>query len=112
MASRRKEVFEDAKFQIMRLIYEDPTISTRKIASRIGISNGAAFYILNSLIKKGFIKFDNFLSNPNKKKYLYILTPVGINEKYRLTLKFLERKKKEYEELKKEIIKLEKEKDF
>ena len=48
MASRRKEISENAKFQIMRLISENPNISTRKIASRVGISNGAAFYLLNS----------------------------------------------------------------
>ena len=110
MASRRKETSEDAQFQIMRLISENPNISTRKIAEKIGVSNGAAFYLLNSLIEKGFIKFENFLNNPNKKKYIYVLTPIGIKEKYKLTLKFLERKKKEYEELKIEIQKLENEK--
>ena len=106
MASRRKEISEDAKFQIMRLINEDPNISTRKIAVKVGISNGAAFYLLSSLIDKGFIKFEN----KNKKTYVYLLTPKGIKKKYELTLKFLERKKQQYEELRVEIQKLEKEK--
>ena len=110
MASRRKEISEDAKFQIMRLISENPNISTRKIASKIGISNGAAFYLLNSLIDKGFIKFENFLHNKNKRNYVYLLTPVGIKEKYELTLRFLDRKKQEYKKLRVEIQKLEKEK--
>ena len=92
MASRRKEISEDAKFQIMRLISENPNISTRKIAVKVGISNGAAFYLLNSLIDKGFIKFENFLHNKNKRNYGYLLTPTGIREKYKLTLKFLDRK--------------------
>ncbi len=109
MASRRKEISEDAKFQIMRLIDENPYISTRKIASKVGISNGAAFYLLNSLINKGFIKFENFLQNKNKRNYAYLLTPIGIKKKYELTLKFLDRKKQEYEELRIEIQKLERE---
>ena len=109
MASRRKEISEDAKFQIMRLIDENPNISTRKIAAKVGISNGAAFYLLNSLIDKGFIKFENFLHNKNKRNYVYLLTPIGIKEKYELTLRFLERKKQEYEELRIEIQKLERE---
>ena len=112
MASRRKEKIENARFQIMRLIYENPNISTRKIAEKVGVSNGAAFYLLNSLIEKGFIKFENFLCNPNKKKYIYLITSKGMVEKYNLTLSFLERKKKEYEELKNEIKTLENEKRF
>jgi len=110
MASRRKEISEAAKFQIMRLISENPNISTRKIAEKVGISNGAAFYLLHSLIEKGFVKLENFLTSPNKKKYIYLLTSTGIKEKYYLTLKFLEQKKKEYEDLKSEIQELEKEK--
>ena len=55
MASRRKEKIENARFQIMRLIHENPNISTRKIAEKVGVSNGAAFYLLNSLID---FKFD------------------------------------------------------
>ena len=112
MASRRKEISEDAKFQIMRLIDENPNISTRKIAAKVGISNGAAFYLLNSLIDKGFIKFENFLHNKNKRNYAYLLTPTGIKEKYELTLRFLDRKKQEYEELRIEIQKLERENQF
>ena len=111
MASRRKQISDDAKFQIMRLINENPNISTRKIAERVGISNGSAFYLLNSLIKKGFVKLENFLNNPNKKNYTYLLTPIGIKEKYKLTLQFLDRKKKEYKHLKIEIENLEKEKN-
>ena len=112
MASRRKELVENTQFQIIRLISENPNISTRKIADKVGVSNGAAFYMLNSLIEKGFIKFENFLSNPNKKQYVYLLTPKGAKEKYRLTKSFLERKKIEYELLKKEIKALEKETNF
>ena len=35
--------------------------------------------------------------------YAYILTPRGISEKTKITINFMKRKMKEYEELKKEI---------
>ena len=40
-------------------------------------------------------------------RYLYLLTPKGIREKSILTHNFINRKKKEYELLKEEIIELE-----
>ena len=109
MASRRKENQEKLRFIIIRLLNENPNLSTRKIAEKVGISNGSAFYILNALIEKGFVKIGNFISNPKKKSYVYLLTPQGIAEKTSLTIKFLKRKKIEFEELKSEIKVLEKE---
>ena len=41
MASKRDQQQEETNFKIMRLLDEDPTISTHEIASRVGISNGA-----------------------------------------------------------------------
>ena len=41
--------------------------------------------------------------NPNKLNYIYILTPKGISEKPKLTINFMKRKMKEYDELKKEL---------
>ena len=41
--------------------------------------------------------------NPNKIGYFYVLTPKGALEKTKLTVNFMQRKMKEYEELKKEL---------
>ena len=109
MASRRKENQEDVRFRVIRLINETPEISTRQIAKKVGISNGAAFYMISALINKGFVKLENFLSNPRKSQYAYLLTPKGIREKSVLTYCFLERKRQEFEELRTEIKTLEKE---
>ena len=100
MASRRKETQEDIRFRVIRLLNENPEISTRQIAKKIGISNGAAFYMISALIDRGFVKLENFLSNPRKGQYAYLLTPKGIREKSLLTYNFLERKRQEFEELK------------
>ena len=109
MASRRKETQEDVRFRVIRLINETPEISTRQIAKKVGISNGAAFYMISALINKGFVKLENFLSNPRKGQYSYLLTPKGIREKSLLTYCFLERKRQEFEELRTEIKTLEEE---
>ena len=107
MASRRKEQQEDAKLRVLQIINNNPQMTSRKIAQKVGISNGSAYYLLTSLIDMGFIKLSNFKDSSQKIKYSYLLTPKGIREKSLVTSKFLLRKKQEYELLKKEIIKLE-----
>ena len=107
MASRRKEHQEDAKFRVFQIINENPQMTTREIAQKVGISNGSAYYLLTSLIDMGFIKLSNFKDSSQKIKYSYLLTPKGIREKSLVTSKFLVRKKQEYELLEKEIAQLE-----
>ena len=107
MASRRKENQEDAELRVLRIISNNPQITSREIAQKVGISNGSAYYMLRSLIDKGFVKFANFKESAQKTKYSYLLTTKGIREKSFITSKFLERKKQEYELLKKEITELE-----
>ena len=107
MASRRKELQEDAKLKVMEAINQNPQMTSRQIAQMVKISNGSAYYLLISLIDKGLIKLGNFKENSKKRKYSYLLTPKGIREKSMLTNKFLIRKKQEFEALKKEIDRLE-----
>ena len=107
MASRRKEYQEDAKLRVLQIISNNSQMTSRELAQKVGISNGSAYYLLTSLIDKGFVKFANFKKSEQKAKYSYLLTPKGIREKSIITSKFLVRKKQEYELLKKEIAELE-----
>ena len=107
MASRRKEQQEDAKLRVLQIISSEPQMTSRELAQKVGISNGSAYYLLTSLIDKGFVKFANFKKSSQKSRYSYFLTPRGIREKSLITSKFLVRKKQEYELLKKEITELE-----
>ena len=91
----------------MRLLQESPSVSTREIAQRVGISNGAAYYCVTALVEKGFVKLKNFTQSKTKANYIYELTPRGIRAKAALTVSFLERKRQEYEDLKVEIESLE-----
>jgi EPS-associated MarR family transcriptional regulator len=107
MASRRKEYQEDAKLRVLQMINQNPQLTTRELAQKVGISNGSAYYLLTSLIEKGFVKLSNFKENSQKIKYSYLLTPKGIREKSLITSRFIERKKKEFDALKEEINSLE-----
>ncbi len=91
----------------MRLLGDDPSISTREIAGKVGISNGAAHYCVTALVDKGFVKLKNFTQSKTKANYIYELTPRGLSAKAALTVSFLERMRREYEDLKLEIERLE-----
>ena len=88
---------------LLRKINNKPKSTQRELAAELGFSLGKLNYCLKALKSKGLIKINNFRKNPNKINYLYILTPKGISAKTRLTLNFMKRKIKEYDELKKEI---------
>ena len=88
---------------ILRNIYKHPTLSQRKIATILGYSIGKLNYSIKKLQKKGLIKIKNFKKNPNKLNYLYIITPRGIAEKTRMTIKYMKKISQEYNELKKEL---------
>ena len=109
MVSNRGERQKETHFKVMRLLEDDPTISTREIAQKVGISNGAAYYCVTALIDKGFVKLKNFTQSKTKSKYIYELTPSGIRTKAALTSQFLARKKIEYNQLVVEIERLENE---
>jgi len=96
---------EQDELEILRKINKDrdKTISQRKIAENLGFSLGKLNYCINALKIKGLIKFKNFKKNQNKQNYLYIITPKGMAHKTKLTINFMKRKMKEYDELKKEI---------
>ena len=90
-------------FELLRKINSKPESTQRELAQELGFSLGKLNYCLKELQKKGLIKIENFKKNPNKINYIYILTPKGIAEKTKLTINFMKRKMKEYEELKSEI---------
>jgi EPS-associated MarR family transcriptional regulator len=101
--SRQARLQEDTYFRVMRLLQDDPDLTQRELAQRLGVSVGALNYCLRALIAKGWVKMQNFGRSRNKFGYAYILTPIGVTEKAALTRTFLRRKLEEYEALKKEI---------
>ena len=90
-------------FEILRKVEKNPKSSQRELAKELGLSLGKLNYCLKALKDKGLIKINNFKKNENKERYFYILTPKGLVEKTKLTINFMKRKMREYDELKSEL---------
>jgi len=95
---------DELTLQILR--HTEQIRSQKSMADQLGYSVGKVNYILKALIAKGLVKVENFATSDNKRGYRYLLTPEGIEEKIVLTQKFVERKKREYEELQRELEKM------
>ena len=103
MARALKKIDPDVHFRVLHFLEEEPELTQRELAEKLGISLGGVNYCLKAMIDIGHIKASNFSQNPNKLVYLYLLTSQGIKEKTKLTADFLKRKMMEYHALKKEI---------
>ena len=92
-------------FNVLRKIDNRKEVTQRELAKEVGYSLGKMNYCLKALQEKGFIKIKHFKRNlrrnPNKINYLYTLTTKGIAEKTSLTVNFMKKKMKEYDQLKK-----------
>jgi EPS-associated MarR family transcriptional regulator len=94
---------KDIHLELLRKIEVNPEYTQRELSQEMGVSLGKINYCMKKLFEKGLIKLSNFRSNSNKSRYIYLLTPKGIEQKTILTILFIERKLKEYDELKAEI---------
>ena len=90
-------------FKILRKIGKKSELSQREIAKDLDLSLVKVNYCLTELKKKGLIKINNFKKNKNKSNYIYLLTPKGITEKTKITIRFMKEKMREYDELKKDL---------
>ena len=94
-------------FNVLRKINKSAEFTQRELAKEVGYSLGKLNYCLKALQGKGLIKIKHFKRNlrrnPNKINYLYILTTKGLTEKTKLTINFMKKKMKEYDDLKKEL---------
>jgi len=109
MASRRSQLQEDTYFRVLRMLQDNPDMTQREIAEKLGISTSGLNYCLKALIDKGWVKMKNFANSKNKFGYIYVLTPSGVSEKAAITHRFLQRKMAEYEALREELDKLKRE---
>lgn len=94
---------DEYRYKILRLLEENPQLSQRGLADKLGVSLGKANYCLQALIERGMVKARNFRNSENRSTYLYLLTRKGFVEKTRATARFLKLKIAEYEALQREI---------
>ena len=94
---------QEIHYKLLKLLVSETNLSQREMAKRMGISLGKTNYVLTELAHKGIIKIKGFKSARHKIPYTYMLTPEGLEEKGKLTVRFLKRKVSEYEEIKVQI---------
>ena len=96
-------IMDQDQFNVLRKINQDPKSTQRDLSKTLGLSLGKINYCLKELKIKGLVKIKNYQKHSNKIQYVYVLTPKGLAEKTKLTINFMKRKMKEYDELKKEL---------
>jgi EPS-associated MarR family transcriptional regulator len=96
-------VSEELRYKLLKVLGPNPQLSQRDLARELGISLGRVNYCMRALVDKGWLKAANFKNSRNKIAYMYLLTPRGLEEKTRLTTRFLQIKLREFEELRDEI---------
>lgn len=94
---------DESQFKALRELASNGEVSQRELSKKMGLSLGRVNYIINSLIKSGYIKARRFKNSRNKIGYMYILTPRGIKKKLSLAKRFLQIKTMEYQDLQEEI---------
>ena len=94
---------DEVRYKLLRLLESNPTVSQRDAARELGVSVGKVNYCLKALMSQGWVKASNFKNSQNKIAYMYLLTPRGIKEKGRVTLRFLQRRMEAYDALRAEI---------
>ena len=98
---------EALDWEILYLLESEPEITQRELARRIGVSVGRTNYCLRALAGRGWLKLERFRRAERKGRYIYALTPGGLAERKRLAGRFLQRKRAEYDRLKAQIVRLE-----
>ena len=94
---------QELEYRALKLVEQHPQITQRQLSKELGVSLGKAHYVFKALVEVGWIKLENFQRSENKLGYAYILTPAGVVEKAKITRQFLQRKQREYQQLKREI---------
>jgi len=94
---------DENRYKLLKLLEANPDMNQREVASTLGISLGKTNYCLKALIEKGWIKVGNFRRSQAKESYAYLLTPKGLEEKTRVTIRFFQSKQKEFHVLQQEL---------
>ncbi|QVL50138.1 MAG: MarR family EPS-associated transcriptional regulator [Thiocapsa sp.] len=97
---------DDLHYRVLKQLEAHPDGTQRDLAKALGISLGSTNFCMRAIIDQGWVKVQNFRRSDNKRAYAYLLTPQGIEAKARITARFLQRKRAEYEALKVEIAQL------
>lgn len=78
------EVLDEREFELINIIGADLGSNQRDLSRRLDLSLGMTNMLIRRMVSKGFIR----ISQLNKRKVKYILTPRGFSEKMRKSIKY------------------------
>lgn len=88
--------------RILEHIERDPDLTQADLAVHLGVAVGSVNWYLKRLIAKGHVK----VTQLQRRRLRYLITPQGIAEKTRLTLSFMEVSLRVYREIRQEARRL------
>ena len=94
---------QEIRYRLLKILSEEPKLGQREMAKRMGISLGKVNFCISELAAKGWIKITRLKSARKKIPYIYMLTPKGLEEKGKLTVRFLKTKLAEYKEIRNQV---------
>ncbi len=97
---------DDLHYRVLKHLEAHPDATQRDLAKALGISPGSTDFCVRAVIDQAGVKVQNFPRSDNKLAYADLLTPQGIEAKARITARFLQRKRAEYQALEAEIAQL------
>src|SRR6185503_12552682 len=78
------EFVDEREFELINIIGQKLGSNQRDLSRQLSLSLGQTNMLVRRLVAKGFIR----ISQLNKKKVQYLLTPKGIAEKLRKSIKY------------------------
>lgn len=97
--NRAPDDSKDITLTILKTIEENASVTQRELARDHQVSLGSVNIILRRLMSKGYVK----ITQVHPKRFLYFLTPHGINEKTRLTLAYINKSIQIYKNVKSHV---------
>ncbi len=83
---------ENYDLEILTHINDNPDTTQADLATQLGVAVGSVNWYVKRLINKGYIK----VTQMQRRRLRYLLTPTGITEKTRLTKQFMQASLKWY----------------
>lgn len=77
---------ENYDLQILSHIEQNPDTTQADLATQLGVAVGSVNWYVKRLINKGYVK----VTQMERRRLRYLLTPKGITEKSRLTKEFMQ----------------------
>jgi EPS-associated MarR family transcriptional regulator len=90
---------QDIELPVLEALADEPSLSQRELAQKVGLSLTRAHFVLKRLVEKGLVKVKSAAVSEHKLGYLYLLTPQGLDAKARLTYSFLQRTAEQYQRM-------------